>query len=98
MTHISEKEIEHLAELARIELQNEEKKSLVLNLEGILSYFDELKEVNTDVIVPKTGGSLTINELREDTNSELRIEKDLAIESFPERGGNLLKVPKVFEK
>lgn len=98
MTHISEKEIEHLAELARIELKNEEKKSLAADLEGILSYFDELKEINTDTIVQKTGGSLTTNELREDDNSKLRIDKDLAIKSFPDRAGNLLKVPKVFEK
>jgi|GEM_PF-181610 len=98
MTHISQKEIEHLADLARIELHEEEKKSLVSDLEGILSYFDELKEVDTDVIIPKTGGSLTVNELREDTNSDLRVEKDVAIKSFPDREGNLLKVPPVFEK
>jgi aspartyl-tRNA(Asn)/glutamyl-tRNA(Gln) amidotransferase subunit C len=98
MTHISEKEIEHLADLARIELHEEEKKTLVSDLEGILSYFDELKEVDTDAIISKTGGSLTVNELREDSNSNLRIEKDIAIKSFPDREGNLLKVPPVFEK
>ncbi|MFA5870622.1 MAG: Asp-tRNA(Asn)/Glu-tRNA(Gln) amidotransferase subunit GatC [Candidatus Paceibacterota bacterium] len=98
MAHISEREIERLADLARIELQEDEKKNLVSDLEGILSYFDELKEVNTDAIIPKTGGSLTVNELREDTNSDLRVEKDVAIKSFPDREGNLLKVPPVFEK
>jgi len=98
MTHISQKEIEHLADLARIELHEEEKNALVFDLEGILSYFDELKEVDTDAIIPKTGGSLTTNELREDTNNNLRIEKDVAIKSFPDREGNLLKVPPVFEK
>ncbi|TSC52642.1 MAG: aspartyl-tRNA(Asn)/glutamyl-tRNA (Gln) amidotransferase subunit C [Parcubacteria group bacterium LiPW_41] len=98
MTHISEKEIEHLADLSRIGLQKEEKEALVSDLEGILSYFDELKEVNTDAILPKTGGSLTVNELRDDRNGELRVEKDLVIQSFPDREGNLLKVPPVFEK
>ena len=98
MAHISQKEIEHLAELARIEMDDEEKKALTSDLEGILAYFDELQELHTDAIPPRTGGALTVNELREDEDDQERVDHDLVITSFPHREGNLLKVPPVFEK
>ncbi|RJQ30036.1 Asp-tRNA(Asn)/Glu-tRNA(Gln) amidotransferase subunit GatC [Candidatus Parcubacteria bacterium] len=96
MVHISKAEVEHLAELSRIELDDKEKTSLQNDLENILSYFDELKALNTDAILPKTGGALTMNELRVDS-TDTRVPGDV-VQSFPEREGNLLKVPKVFEK
>ncbi len=96
MAHISKTEVEHLSELSRVQLSEEEKGSIQNDLENILSYFDELKELNTDRIVPKTGGALTTNELRKD-DSSTRIFAN-SIDSFPDHEGNLLKVPKVFEK
>jgi len=96
MAHISKTEVEHLSELSRIQLSEEEKGSIQNDLENILSYFDELKELNTDHIIPKTGGALTTNELRED-DSNTRVSANI-INSFPDHERNLLKVPKVFEK
>lgn len=96
MAHISKAEVEHLADLSRIQLSNEEKGSIQRDLENILSYFDELRELNTEMINPKTGGALTTNELRPD-DPVYRVGANI-IDSFPDREGNLLKVPKVFEK
>ena len=97
MVHISREEIEHLAELSRIELDEKEKVALQNDLESILSHFDELKELHTEKIVPKTGGALTINELRADIHQE-NDSLGGVVDAFPEREGNLLKVPKVFDK
>lgn len=96
MTFVSKEEVEHLAELSRIKLNTEEISSLQGDLERILAYFEELKEVDTSSVPPKTGGALTVNELRDDAENNLRIDGNVT-RAFPEKEGNLLKVPPVFE-
>ena len=94
---ISKDEVKHLAELSRIELTDEEEVRLARDLGKILDHFAELKEVNTDAVQPLTGGTSVMNALRSDEDASGRIPNKAAIESFPERVGNLLKVPPVFE-
>lgn len=48
MSNIDKKEIEHIAELARIKLSGEEKEKMANELGAILSYIDKLNEVNTE--------------------------------------------------
>lgn len=102
MPLITKKSLNHLAELAKIELTSEESKKLLKDIKKILSYFEELKEVNTNKVQLMTGGTSLKNIFREDvvdfdkrseaTNSEGRI-----IDAFPEVEKGYLKVPKVFE-
>lgn len=94
---ISKDEVKHLAELSRIELTDEEETHLAHDLGKILDHFTELKEVNTDAVAPLTGGTSVTNALRSDEDASGRISNEAAIQSFPERAGNLLKVPPVFE-
>lgn len=103
MAIISEKEIEHLAELSRIELADEEKGGLAGDLEKILKHFEELKEVDTNNVSPMNGGTLVFNAMREDEISETGSakseinEKEMVRKSFPEEKDGFLKVPPVFE-
>ncbi|MFH1161912.1 MAG: Asp-tRNA(Asn)/Glu-tRNA(Gln) amidotransferase subunit GatC [Candidatus Jorgensenbacteria bacterium] len=92
---LSEKDVTHLAELARIALAPEEKKSLLKDLGGILAYFEELKAVDTEGVRPIAGGTSSMNVVREDTGSE-PIPNGLAVEAFPEAENGFLKVPPVF--
>lgn len=93
---ISKSEVKHLAELSRIELTDEEEERLAHDLGKILDHFAELKEVDTENVQPLTGGALVMNALRDDTDASGRVENDKAVESFPDKAGNLLKVPPVF--
>ena len=52
MSEITKKEIEHLAELSRLELKDKEIDKLEHDLGEILNYFNELKKVNTDRVKP----------------------------------------------
>lgn len=94
---ISKSEVKHLAELSRIELTDEEEERLAKDLGNILGHFEELKEVDTGSVEPLTGGALIVNGFREDSDIEGRLPNEVALASFPERAGNLLKVPPVFE-
>ncbi len=100
MAIISRKSLEHLAELARIELTPEESKKLLKDLKKILKHFEELKELNTDKVEPMTGGTLLRNVFREDEvdfgkKSEMTNIEGRIIDSFPEVEKGFLKVPKV---
>ena len=99
---LTKKDLEHLAELARIDLKAGEEKKLIKDLSNILDYFKELQELNTDGVEPMTGGTDLKNALREDV-----LEKDSETgkaclqvgrgkEAFPDEENGYLKVPPVF--
>ncbi len=91
---VTKKELEHLAELGRIELESRSEKKLLHDLEEILAYFDELKRVDTEKAGSLAGGSSNKNIWREDGGERVPNEKALA--DFPEKEKGFLKVPPVF--
>ncbi|MGC9603207.1 MAG: Asp-tRNA(Asn)/Glu-tRNA(Gln) amidotransferase subunit GatC [Minisyncoccia bacterium] len=92
---LTKKDLEKLAELSRMELNGKEEEKLLKDLGKILDYFEKLKEVNTEGVSPMTGGTESENVLREDGGSS-NIDKNKAIEAFPENSGGFLRVPPVF--
>ncbi len=93
---IDKKTLEHLAELARIELGDHEEEKLLKDLTKILDHFEELKQVDTTNVEPLAGGSLTKNVFREDTERE-NTNQGAGVLSFPEHSNDHLKIPAVFE-
>lgn len=98
MTEINKKSLEHLAELARLELNEKEEEQFLKDLKGILEHFSELQEVNTENVQPMTGGTVWKNVLREDSDKISDFTNvDKIVEQFPEKEGGYLKVPPVFQ-
>jgi len=93
---LSKKDLEKLANLARMDLKPAEEEKLLKDLGKILDYFEELKEVDTEKIEPLTGGTESQDVFRED-DSDLVLDKGPAIDAFPEKSGGYLKVPPVFD-
>ncbi len=95
---INKKTLEHLAELGRIELNKKSEDKLLGDLQKILEHFDELKEVDTEGVEPLAGGTIEMNVFREDEiNDKRQTTNDKLIEAFPDKEGDFLKVPPVFE-
>ncbi len=92
---LSKKDLEKLAQLARMDLKSAEEEKLLKDLGKILDYFEELKEVDTENVEPLTGGTELQNALRDD-DGDLVLDKGAALEAFPEKSGGFLKVPPVF--
>lgn len=53
--HLTRQDIDHLAELARISISDEEKDRMVKDLSGVLAYVSELKEVASSAGKPEAG-------------------------------------------
>ena len=93
---ITKRELEHLAKLARIELNPKEQEKLLKDLGSILDYFKELQELDTSNVPPMTGGTDLRNVFRDDALCE-NTNRGAGTEAFPEKKDGYLKVPPVFE-
>lgn len=86
------KDVENLAELAKIELSLEEKEKLLKDMEGILDYVKQVSEVKSEDIEADDGNR---NVWREDEKKEMSFDKDLILNQFPDRKGDFLKTKKI---
>lgn len=97
MAEITERDVEKLAELARIRISDpQRKRKLVEDLKNILGYFEELKNVDTEGVKPDVGGGLREDVVRKDEVTDSFVEQRLK-EEFPASEGGFLKTPPVFE-
>lgn len=91
------KEVEQIANLARLELNEEEKKMYAEQLSVVLEYIGILNEVNTEGVKETCQVTGLEDVVREDKPMHSSEElKQKLIESFPEKLGKLLKVKAVF--
>lgn len=93
---LGKRELEHLAKLARIQLDPKEEEKLLKDLGNILNYFKELQELDTADVPPMTGGTDLRNVFREDGERE-QTNRGAGTEAFPAKKDGYLKVPPVFE-
>ncbi len=97
MAGISREEVLYVAQLARLELSEEEVQRLQYELSRILEYFRELQELDTED-VPITSHVLPMtNKLRDDKPGEsLPVEDVLA--NAPDRVEDFFRVPRIIEE
>ncbi|HLV09307.1 MAG TPA: Asp-tRNA(Asn)/Glu-tRNA(Gln) amidotransferase subunit GatC [Halanaerobiales bacterium] len=90
-----EKEVlEHIAELAYLELDEEEKEIFTKQLGDILNYVEKLNEVDTEGVVPTAYTVPMENVFREDQVKPSMVrEKVLA--NAPEKKEGQFRVPKI---
>ena len=88
-------QVEHVAELARLQLSREELERLSTQLSRILTYMEELNAVDTAGI-PGTASVVAgdANVLRED-EVQLSLSQDQALSNAPEAVDGLFQVPQI---
>ena len=91
---LSKKEVEKIAELARIELTGAEVKKLSSELSQILDYFEKLKEVDTSSVDLDLAESENTNVTRED-KAILSDKQEKILKNAPSREGRYYKVKSV---
>lgn len=97
---ISKKELEHLAQLSRIEIDPKEIDKLIADLDAILDHVQELQALSTSDVPPMTGGTDLTNVFRADGAEDGGREstnRGAGTDAFPESKDGYLKVPPVFE-
>jgi len=93
---ISVKDVEYLANLARIQLSPEESLRFAGQLDGILAHVEKLKSVDTENIPPTSHVLPLANVYREDkVRPSLKPEETLA--NAPDKEGPFFRVPKIID-
>jgi len=91
---ITRADVEHVALLARLELNEEEKELYTRQLGKILEYAAILQELDTTEVPPTAHVLPLHNVFREDrVSGHLPVEEVLA--NAPDREGNYFKVPRI---
>jgi len=110
---VTEKDVAYVADLANLELGEDERSRMVRDLNSILGYVDTLNELDTTDVPPmaqvsdccgvhesKQGSQRFAYASREDVLESLRrsFTPDVALANSPNADGKFFKVPKVIER
>jgi len=95
---LSNEQIKHIANLARLELSEDEFEKYGSQLSNVLGYIEMLKEVDTSNVMPTAQVTGLENVLRDDEAVDWdEKEKEIALDQAPAREERFIKVKKVFE-
>ena len=110
---VTDKDVSYVAELANLELTEEERKGMLRDLNSILEYIDRLNELDTSQVPPmaqvsdhygvdqsKQGSERFAYASREDVLQGLRksLPHDEALANAPDADEKFFRVPKVIER
>ena len=95
---ITEQEITNLANLARIKLDDEEKKSLVKEFDSILGYIDQLKKVDVSLDTEGRVGAVKNVTRSDEIHSTSADDREGLLNEAPDREGDFIAVKKMIEQ
>jgi aspartyl-tRNA(Asn)/glutamyl-tRNA(Gln) amidotransferase subunit C len=110
---VTEKDVAYVADLANLELTEDERRSMLRDLNSILDYVDRLNELDTKNVPPmaqvsdrygvdqaKHGSERFAYASREDVLEGLRksLPHEEALGNAPDADENFFRVPKVIER
>ncbi|RWZ57993.1 Asp-tRNA(Asn)/Glu-tRNA(Gln) amidotransferase subunit GatC [Halobacillus fulvus] len=96
MSRISKDEVKHVANLARLAITEEEADTFTKQLDDIITYAEQLNELDTEGVEPTTHVLDLKNVLRKDEPKKW-IEQEEALKNAPEHQDGQFKVPSVLE-
>ncbi|MBC8207726.1 MAG: Asp-tRNA(Asn)/Glu-tRNA(Gln) amidotransferase subunit GatC [Desulfobulbaceae bacterium] len=91
---ITREELEHVAHLARLNLNEEELTRMTGQLDNILAYVAKLDELDTTGIAPTTHAFSLVNAFREDQVSP-SLSQTEALVNGPKQNGEYFVVPRI---
>jgi len=90
------KDVEYVANLARINITSQQESSLEEQLSKIIGYIDKLKELDVTGVQPSKGARIIRNVFREDKVISSDCHEEI-LKNSPSREGDYFKIPKVIE-
>lgn len=89
-------DVKYVAQLAKIELTEEQTAKFQRQFQDILGYVEKLKKLNTDSVLPLSHAVSLENVFRDDkAKSSLDITD--VLKNAPQKKGSFFKVPKVIK-
>ncbi len=90
-------DVSKIADLARLELTEEEAQEFTPQLESILGYIEKLDELDVENIEPTSHATLVFDTIREDM-ARPGLDRDAFLQNAPDQLNGQLRVPKVIEE
>jgi aspartyl-tRNA(Asn)/glutamyl-tRNA(Gln) amidotransferase subunit C len=97
MSKVTEETINKLAELAKLEFDENSKAQIQNDLNKMLAFVDKLNELDTEGLEPLIYMNNEQTILREDEVTS-EITQDEALSNAPQKDSDYIKVPKVLDK
>ena len=94
---ITEEIVDHIAHLARLEFEGEEKLAIIRDMENIVNFMDRLNELDTEHVEPLIFMSEEVNRLRDDV-AQVTITQKEALQNAPKKDSDYFRIPKVLDK
>jgi len=94
---ITNKLIQDIAALAKLEFDEQSAKQMKADLEKIIGFVDKLNEIDTEGVDPLIYLSEEVNVLREDEIKAV-VSQVEALKNAPEKDSDYFKVPTVLKK
>ena len=110
---VTDKDVAYVADLANLELTEEERARMLRDLNSILEYVERLNELETENVPPmvqvsdrygvdesRQGSDRFAYVIREDVKNGLResLPHEVAVKNAPDTDGTFFEVPKVIER
>ena len=96
MAKITTQDVEYVAGLAQLILDDDSKERLVHEMGDILEYMDKLEELDTDDIEPMMHVLDLVNVYREDVVRE-SLPREVAMQNAPKSDGEYFLVPRILD-
>ena len=97
MTKITSSDVRKVAELARLKLPEDQIATYTLELEEILSYVEQLQEIDTSNVSPTSRAVEVTNVMRKD-HVEVTCSREDILDQAPHREGDFFRVPKILSE
>lgn len=96
MSRISEDQVKHAANLARLAITEEEAGMLTNQLDKIITFAEQLNELNTDNVEP-TAHVLEIKNVMREDRAQQGLPREEVLKNAPEHQDGQIKVPGIME-
>jgi aspartyl-tRNA(Asn)/glutamyl-tRNA(Gln) amidotransferase subunit C len=93
---IDKESLQKIAHLARLQIKPEEEASLMKSMDSVLSWMEQLNEVDTNGVEPLTHVMDEENKWRQDESSN-NLSREDALFNAPAKNASYIMVPKVIE-
>jgi aspartyl-tRNA(Asn)/glutamyl-tRNA(Gln) amidotransferase subunit C len=94
---ITREDVEHVAELARLELTAAEKEQFIGQLNTILTYIEKLNELDTTAVEP-TSHVIPMSNIFRDDEVRASLARDAVLQNALEESHFFFKVPRIIEE
>lgn len=94
---VTREDLKNVAVLSRLAIAEDKADGYIAQMDAILSYMDNLSEINTDAVKPTTYALPMENVFREDVVKP-SLDRERALSNAPLKEGGYFKVPRVLEE